>query len=106
MSNETVAGTPAIPRLFPAPPGNLNWSTTDTFVREIVKVLSVIFTASSGICKIQKRPFEPTPGLKSCSCDVKLTSQRSIHISTNVPRVKLDLLCPAPPLGTAPTYCP
>jgi len=50
MLKETVAGLPEAPKLMPPGFGNVSWSTTATFVRDIFNVpfSSSIVTASSG----------------------------------------------------------
>ena len=87
MLSDSVAGEPVLPRKML--PGNAIWSTTATFVSEIVRVpSSVVFTASSGTLTIQKRPLGRIPPLKSCTCVCRgpeLGSQKSIHINTKVP---------------------
>ena len=95
MSNDIfidTTGNGVMPFPFTGAGGKVNASTSGTFSKWMCKVLSVICTALSGTFTIQKRPLGKIPGLKSCNCDVKLTSQRSIHISTNVPRAGAEFV--------------
>ena len=89
----------------PSPGKAISSATTRSFTCMVI-VSSLTTTLSSGICRIQKRPFGAIPGLKSCTCDPELGSKKSSHISIKVPRATADIEPPAPPLTTAPAYFP